>query len=302
MLNLHQLTIFSTVISEGSMTAAAEKLLLTQPAVSQQIRNLEEDLGIELLVRGLRQVKPTLQGEMLYDYAKKILQLVGQAEIAIKAMSAELKGELRVGTLNSIGLHLMSLIVGRLLRHNPEFRIKVDYGRGEDLIRAFQEKKFDILVLPKTEMEYGITLEDVQQKFLQREEMWFVGPGRDSQLPRQIKFSEINKHSIISFSGEYPRFSQKIESLSLEHGIDYKPVFESSNVGTLKRVIESGLGWGFLPSHSIRKQVRMGRLTRVHVEEMHYEFDLMYYYQSSIQSQALMEVFFQSIQQNQDKN
>ena len=57
MLNLYQLTTFVTVISEGSMTAAADKLFLTQPAVSQQIRNLEEELGVELLVRGVRQIK-----------------------------------------------------------------------------------------------------------------------------------------------------------------------------------------------------------------------------------------------------
>ena len=87
MFNLYQLTTFVTVISEGSMTAAADKLYLTQPAVSQQIRNLEEDLGVNLLVRGVRQIKPTLQGQLLYDYAKKILQAVQQAEISIKALS-----------------------------------------------------------------------------------------------------------------------------------------------------------------------------------------------------------------------
>jgi DNA-binding transcriptional LysR family regulator len=104
MKNLYQLTTFVTVISEGSMTAAADKLFLTQPAVSQQIRNLEEDLGVELLVRGVRQIKATPQGEILYEYAKKILQLTQQAEIAIKSIGAELKGQLRIGTLNSIGI------------------------------------------------------------------------------------------------------------------------------------------------------------------------------------------------------
>ena len=57
MLNLQQLSTFVTVISEGSMTAAADKLFLTQPAVSQQIRNLEEELGVDLLVRGVRQAR-----------------------------------------------------------------------------------------------------------------------------------------------------------------------------------------------------------------------------------------------------
>ena len=63
-MNLQQLTTFCKVLSEGSMTAAAEKLFLTQPAVSQQIRALEDEMGVSLLVRGVRQVKPTMQGQL----------------------------------------------------------------------------------------------------------------------------------------------------------------------------------------------------------------------------------------------
>ena len=91
-MNLQQLTTFCTVLSEGSMTAAADKLYLTQPAVSQQIRNLEDELGVELLERGVRRVKATLQGQLLYDYAKRILNLTQQAEVAIQTMSQEVAG------------------------------------------------------------------------------------------------------------------------------------------------------------------------------------------------------------------
>src|SRR6185312_17465955 len=121
--NLQQLTTFCTVLSEGSMTAAAEKLFLTQPAVSQQIRNLEEEMRVDLLVRGVRQVKPTLQGQLLYDYAKRILHLTQQAEVAIQTISQEMVGDLRLGTLNSIGLYLISPIVGLFLKHNSKLRL-----------------------------------------------------------------------------------------------------------------------------------------------------------------------------------
>ena len=99
-MNHQQLTTFCTVLGEGSMTAAADKLFLTQPAVSQQIRNLEEDLGVNLLERGVRKVKPTLQGQLLFDYARKILHLTQQAEVAIQTMSQELSGNLRIATQN----------------------------------------------------------------------------------------------------------------------------------------------------------------------------------------------------------
>jgi len=126
MLNLSQLQTFVMVVSEGSMTAAADKLFLTQPAVSQQMKNLEDELGVELVVRGSKSIKTTAQGEVLYEHAKKILSLAQAAEISIKSVGAQLRGQLRIGTLNTIGLHLMSPVVSRLLKFNPDFKIKVD--------------------------------------------------------------------------------------------------------------------------------------------------------------------------------
>jgi DNA-binding transcriptional LysR family regulator len=86
MLNLSQLQTFVTVAAEGSMTAAADKLFLTQPAVSQQMKNMEDDLGVELIVRGSKQIKMTAQGEILYEHAKKILSLAQSAEVSIKSI------------------------------------------------------------------------------------------------------------------------------------------------------------------------------------------------------------------------
>jgi DNA-binding transcriptional LysR family regulator len=155
MLNLSQLQTFVMVVAEGSMTAAADKLFLTQPAVSQQMKNLEDDLGVELIVRGAKQIKTTAQGEVLYEHAKKILSLAVQAEVSIKSIGAQLRGQLRIGTLNSIGLHLMSPIVSRLLKFNPDFKIKVDYAKGEDLIELFEKGQLDVVVLPETQKNYG---------------------------------------------------------------------------------------------------------------------------------------------------
>ncbi len=296
MINLYQLTTFVTVIGEGSMTAAADKLFLTQPAVSQQIRNLEEDLGVELLVRGVRQIKATPQGEVLYEHARRILQLSQQAEIAIKSMGAELKGEVRIGTLNSLGLHLMSPIVSRLLRHNPDLMIKVDYAKGEELIRNFKSGVIDILILPEIEKEFSTPLgAGVESKFLNKEEMWLVGSGKETEIPQQINLPELKMFPIVNFVDEYPNFHRDLASRIKSNSVAVNVIFESSNVGTLKRVIESGLGWGFLPAHSIKKQVRSGRLLRTHIREFQYEMDLMFYYHSDSDKKVLSEAIYQSL-------
>lgn len=299
MMNLYQLQSFVTVISEGSMTAAADKLFLTQPAISQQIKNLEDDLGAELLVRGVRQIKPTLQGEVLYEYARRVLQLAAQGEVAVRAMGAKLKGHLRVGTLNSMGVQLMSPIVSRLLKHNPQLMVKIDYGKGEELIKSFNKGQLDVLILPDVESEFSQSLPESEKHFLLKEEMWLVGTGKDTEIPKQISIEEYGKYPVISFTGEYPKFNQLLDQALHEVGLQIEPTFESTNVGTLKRVIESGLGWGFLPSMSIKKQVRMGRLTQVHVKGLNYVTEFYYYSRKDQSIKSVSDVFYQALLQQE---
>lgn len=298
MLNLSQLQTFVTVASEGSMTAAADKLFLTQPAVSQQMKNMEDDLGVELIVRGSKQIKMTAQGEILYEHAKKILSLAQLAEVSIKSIGAQLKGELRIGTLNSIGLHLMSPVVSRLLKYNPDFKIKVNYAKGEDLIQSYKKGELDVLVLPEVETNYKVTLNDTKSQILFKEEMWLVGSGKDEFYPPQISLNEIKKIPYVHFSEEYPDFDK---NLSGRVGT-LQSVFESANVGTLKRVIEYGLGIGFLPAHSIRKQVRGGRLNRVRITDFEYKMNFYYYYKAGGNHAETAQIMFQALTGDQEKS
>jgi DNA-binding transcriptional LysR family regulator len=294
-INLYQLQSFVTVVSEGSMTAAADKLYLTQPAVSQQIRSLEEGLGVELLVRGVRHIKPTSQGELLFEQAKKILQMVQQTEASVTMMNAKLSGHLRVGCLNSIGLHLMTGVLGKLLKHNPDIQMRLEYGRVDDLIKLYKKNQIDVLIAPHLEKEFSISLEDIQGRFLQKEDFWLVASGKEQGVPREIRLSELGKHPHILFQGEYQAFHENLNKKIKAAGVDLKVVFESSNVGTLKRVVETGLGWGFLPSHSIRKQVKLGRLQRIHVEDFSYQVDLLFYAQPNEEKQALFDYFYNAL-------
>lgn len=295
MLNLQQITTFVTVISEGSMTAAADKLYLTQPAVSQQIRNLEDLLGVELLVRGVRQVKATPQGEIFYEHAKRIMQNVQNAEVAIKSIGAQLKGRLRIGTINSIGLHLMSPLIGRLMKFNPELSVQFEYGNGEELIKQYKKNQLDVLILPETQKEFSQTVDNSNVLFLQREEMWLVGSSKETHYPHHIQLKDLNQNALVQFTNEFPAFNKELNAKLGSLSVNCHSVFESSNVGTLKRVIESGLGWGFLPAHSVRKQVKSGRLTRILIKDFSYEYEFQFYYKKNTEMLPVIEIFYQSL-------
>lgn len=300
-MNFQHLTTFCTVISEGSMTAAAEKLYLTQPAVSQQIRNLEEELNVELLQRGSRQAKPTAQGQILYEYAKRMLALSQQAHLAIQTMNVEVEGTFRIGTLNSLGLYVISPIIGLFLKHNSKLAVHLTYDNGQELIRSFDNGEIDIMILPDAGIEYGVEPKNAEKKLLLQDEMWLIGSGKDAQLPEDIEVQDLPIKPFVKIMERFPNFEKELHKALTKVGVSLQPVFETVNVGTLKRVLESGLGWGFLPAHSIRKHVRTGRLNAVPVSDFSYTMNIYYYYKKNLldeNAKRMTEVFYRALTQH----
>jgi DNA-binding transcriptional LysR family regulator len=294
-MNLQQLITFSTVISQGSMTAAAEKLYLTQPAVSQQIRNLEEEMGVPLLDRGSRHAKPTVQGQLLYDYAKRIIALTQQAQVAVQTMGEGVSGNLRIGTLNSLGLQLISPAISQFLKHNSKISVSLVYQDASEVFKSLNKGELDVAILPDVHTEYGKEVQGVEARPLLRDEMWLVASGRDTSIPDEVSVADLITRPYMRLTERYEGFERLFRAAQEAAKVNLKPMFETNNVGTLKRVIESGLGWGFLPSHSIRKQVRMGRLTTIDIPEVRYSVNVQYYARKSESTDQAIEVFYRSL-------
>lgn len=297
-MNLQQLITFSTVISEGSMTAAAEKLYLTQPAVSQQIRNLEDEMGVGLLDRGSRHAKPTMHGQLLYDYAKRIIALTQAAQVAIQTMGEGVKGSLRVGTLNSLGLQLVSPAVSSFLKHNSKISMSLTYQDADHVLKALRDGELDVAILPDvSQSDLGKDPQGIESRPLLKDEMWLVASGRDTTVPDEATVADLASRPYMRLTERYEGFEKLFNGTLEKAGVKLTPAFETNNVGTLKRVIESGLGWGFLPAHSIRKQVRMGRLTVVDCPELFYSVNVQFYSRNNPDTAQASEVFYRALKQ-----
>ncbi|MBX9769322.1 MAG: LysR family transcriptional regulator [Bdellovibrionales bacterium] len=295
-MNFQHLQTFCTVLIEKSMTAASQKLFLTQPAVSQQIKHLEEEMGVELLVRGVRQVKATPEGQLLFDYSQRIMNLVSQARVAIQTVGMEVSGPLRVGTLNSIGLHLIGPVFAMFLKNNSSVRLHLHYGEGVEVLQMLTRGEIDIAIIPEVKSEYGTEPESVESEFVLNDEMWLVSAPR-ADVPKEIALTELAQKPFLLLTKEYPAFEGMLLKEAKKAGATLKPVFESSNVGTLKRAVETGLGWSFLPAHSIRKQVQTGRLQRIHVRGLEYPTQLYCYTTKNQKLPKSVEVFLQALKQ-----
>ena len=107
MLDLHKLDIFATVARTGSFSAAAEQLLLSQPAVSQHVHDLEASLGTRLFARGRRGVTLTPAGVQLHDYTQAIFRLVAEAESAVTDVANLAAGQLAIGATPGVSVYLL---------------------------------------------------------------------------------------------------------------------------------------------------------------------------------------------------
>ena len=303
-MDIENLKTFRTVVSEGNMTTAASKRSITQPAVSQQIRQLEKEFGAKLLNRrNMRKVQLTVQGQILYENANRILNLVEQAKSSIQAISLDLSGEeIKAITMNSLGLYLISPIIGNFLRLNDDMKLSLLYGNGQDIIRAMQRDAVDLAIVPDLRQEYGRELSQFKKIHLFKDYMYFVGSGRDKTLPNHMSFSDLSKRRLVHINENlYPSFQNHLFKRIEEKGGSVTPSFDSDNVGTLKRVIEFGLGWGFLPAHSIRKQLKAGRLSRIQIEDMNYSVDVNLYYQANPKKEKIISTLTKMIQKQAEE-
>ena len=297
-MDFQYLNTFCTVVSEGNMTVAASRLKITQPAVSQQIRYLEKDLGVKLLNRDARKVKPTIQGQIFYESSQRILSLLNNVKSSIKALSLNLSGEnIRVCTLSSIGMHLVSPIIGNFLKLNQSMKLSLMYGTGEDVIQKMQSEDMDMVIMPDIRKEYGRDFPQFKKIPLFKDSLPFVGSGKDQNLPKSLNFKDLNRFRLVHIENHYLAFQNLFYQKMKELRLPFEISFRSDNIGTVKRVVESGLGCGFLPIHSIRKQLRLGRLKRIEVEDFSYSVNLNIYSKPDPKKDKILEILALLIQQ-----
>ena len=289
---------FCAVVSEGSMTAAASKLSITQPAVSQQIRQLEKHFGTKLLVRNARKVRPTIQGQILYENSNRVLNIIQQTKYSIQSISLDMPEEkLVVSTLNSLGLYLVSPVISHFLKPNKAFQLGLFYKKGDDIIKKMQRNEVDVVIIPDLKKEYGKDFVQYKKVHLFKDVMHFVGSGKDMSLPKSLKLKDLKNFRLAQMSDYTSAFNNLLMQKLKENRITVEPSFECDNIGTIKRVIESSLGCGFLPAHSVQKQLRLGRLVSIPIEDFEYSMDINLYYRGDNINERLIRILTSLLQQ-----
>ncbi|MFF2508128.1 LysR substrate-binding domain-containing protein [Streptomyces sp. NPDC058067] len=165
-LNLHRLCIFLKVVEHQGFSAAAHELYMSQPSVSNQVRRLEQSLNVTLVDRSGARTRPTAEGEVLAEYAKRIFLLADEAVAAVQQVSSLEKGRLMVGGSTTVGTYLLPTLLARFQERYPGVECDVFVGNNRVVAERLLAGDIGIAVVAGGPAEPQLLVEPVLEERL----------------------------------------------------------------------------------------------------------------------------------------
>ncbi len=259
-ITLRQLAVFSAVVRHRSFTRAAEELHLSQPAVSMQVKQLENQLQIPLLDQAGRKISLTEAGGEVFSYARAILDRLDDLETVLGNLKGLKQGKLRISvvtTVNYFGPNLLRTFHERY----PGVNVILDVANRQTLLKQLSENEVDMVVMgqPPADMD----LESAP--FLENPLVIIAPEGHpladESSIPLKRLEDEV---FLIREPGSGTRGA--MERFFKSHGIHITTGMEVSGVDALKQSVQAGLGLGLMSRDAVQMELSLGRLVTLDIE------------------------------------
>lgn len=260
-MELRHLRYFVTVAEEGNLTRAADKLFIAQPPLTRAIKQLEEEIGVQLFIRKPRGLELTNGGEYFLGQAKQVLDKIAATVDDTRRIAQHRKTLFSIGFVPSVFYGQLPLMVRRL-RHNRNLEIVLQELKTREQVEALKSGKIDI--------GFGrlrIEDPDVEQEILFDEPMIAALPADHPLMNHPPSMKELSEVPMITFpSGAGPNFSDITQGLFHRRGLRVHVVQQVNDLQTALSLVASDMGFTLVP-----EQVR--RLHREGVEYMPLEDD-----------------------------
>lgn len=259
---LKQLRAFAAVARHSSFARAAAELNLTPPAVSMQIRELEEQVGLPLFDRTEKQVALTVTGEYLLVYARKILATLKDAEDAVARFRGLQGGRLAIGMV-STAKYFLPRLLAQFREEHPEVEIKlVVGGNREQLVAAMQRNEVDLAVMGRPPREIATRAEP----FAAHPHVIITPP--DHALAKTMGHVPAQALANFPFIVREPGSGTRaaMEKYFADHRIEPRIAMEMASNESIKQAVMAGLGIAFLSLHTIGLELKSGLLATPDVE------------------------------------
>jgi LysR family transcriptional regulator, hydrogen peroxide-inducible genes activator len=246
---LRQLRYFDALARHSHFGRAATACGISQPALSMQIKELEEALGAALIERGARQVRLTKFGEEATPRVRGILRSVDELGDFARASRDRLAGRLRIGMIPTIAPYLLPTFIGNLARTHPQLDIHVREGLTSKLIRELEEGRLDmaIVALPVSEPSLAETA-------LFAENFLLVRPGEDEGTPVPSRETIHEMRLLLLEEGHCFR-DQALSFCNMQSSLP-RETLDASSLSTLVQMVSAGMGVTLIPEMAVAVETR----------------------------------------------
>jgi DNA-binding transcriptional LysR family regulator len=262
-MDTRQLQAFCAVVEKKSFSQAAEQLGVTQPAVSLQVRALEERLGQTLLDRSGRRVEPTEAGRRLYRSAQRMLALEEQLMEEVAADDGRLAGTLSIGASTGPGAHLVPLLLCEFQREHPDLHVALSIWDTQMVIDRVADRQLEVGVVGALRRHRSLEFEP-----LVRDQIVLAVPPGHPAAGGTISVEDLKQETLIVMQ-EGAGVRQVVEEELRRAGLRLRGVEPKLELGlqeSIKSAVAGGYGVSFISKTAIEGELAAGRLAAAQVE------------------------------------
>ncbi len=260
--NLNQFRAFFLVAKEGSVTKAAEKLFVTQPAVTMQVRALEETLQIKLLNKIGKKIELTEMGARLFAYARRIFEVVEELEYFLEGHMELTQGSLTIGTTRSFARHLMPGLLSRFQENFPGIKVYLKEGNSQEIADGLLGFKYDLGIIGQFRNRGKLKIIPYT-----KEEFWLVVSSTHKFADRHVVSTHELADEPIIIREEGSGSRKAILSLLRKHKVKPSVLLEAGSVEFIKEYVIKGRGVSFLYRPEVELEAKMGLLKPLDIDD-----------------------------------
>jgi len=260
-MNINHLAIFYAVYQEGSISIGAERLHISQPAVSKQLKELETSFKTALFDRGPKGVRPTEAGKLLSGYAHRIFALETEAETAMAELDGLTRGKLTIGASLTIGNYLLPIILSRFHMQYPGVVIDVEIANTVTVQNKLIEGTLDLGLT-----EGYVESADLEVEIFSEDELVPVAPPEHPIFESSpVSLERLCREDfVLRERGSGTR--EVMERAIAEQGYSLHAVMSLGDIEAVKRAVAAGIGIGIISGHALSMELAAGILRRIDVE------------------------------------
>ena len=258
---LRQIEVFNSVVRHLNYTRAAEELHLSQPAVSMQIRQLEDNIGLPLFEQLGKQMFLTDAGREMYAYGRNIVDLLDEADVAFEAIKGLGRGELSISVATTAS-HFATRLLAAFSKLHEGITISVDVTNRETLRRQLDQNERDLVIMGKP--PEGM---EVDADAFMENPLVMIAPAEHPLVDRKkIPLAHFSKENfVVRETGSGTRSA--IKRFFDQHGVDFNTGIEMTSNEAIKQAVEAGLGLGIVSLHTLELELETKRLALLDVED-----------------------------------